>query len=139
MLTQSDNLLIAYRYLDASAGQVPEKALWHIKVQCFGSTNSWTHLAKLAAEKKPPIGYKPFALACIKHKQPVGEVEKYVDKMTAAEERYNLYSELGLWRKAFECASKIRDAQSSARFQEILQGCRDEQLVRAVQEHIAKS
>ena len=117
---------------------MPEKTLWHTKVQCYSSTHSWNHLAKLAAEKKPPIGYKPFALACIKHKQPASEVEKYVDKITDAEDRYDLYSELGLWRKAFECAVKIRDALSLTRFQEILQRCRDEQLERAVQDFVAK-
>lgn len=46
--------------------RVSEKALWHIRLQCYCRTGSWTQLTRLAAEKKSPIGYKPFAQACIK-------------------------------------------------------------------------
>ena len=46
--------------------KVPEKAFWHIKVQCFSRSGQWANLSRLAAEKKSPIGYKPFALACMK-------------------------------------------------------------------------
>lgn len=46
--------------------RVSEKTLWHIKIQCCCRSGSWAALNKLANEKKSPIGYKPFALACIK-------------------------------------------------------------------------
>jgi len=46
--------------------KVPEKALWHIKIHCFSLTGQWAHLSRLASEKKSPVGYKPFALACMK-------------------------------------------------------------------------
>lgn len=45
--------------------KVSEKALWHMKVQCYSSNGQWELLARLAQEKKSPIGYRPFARACI--------------------------------------------------------------------------
>ena len=46
--------------------RVSDKSLWNIKIQCYCRTASWGLLDKFSAEKKSPIGYKPFALACIK-------------------------------------------------------------------------
>lgn len=43
-----------------------DKSLYHLKIQCFGRTHSWPQLMKFCGEKKPPIGYKPFAEACVK-------------------------------------------------------------------------
>lgn len=111
--------------------KVSEKSLWHLKVQCYSKTGSWGNLTKLANEKKSPIGYKPFATACIKFKQPVSETEKYVDKISTPEDRFDLYMELQLWRKAFEVAAKLRDP---ARLTEVLRLCKDPQLERAIQE-----
>lgn len=46
--------------------KMSEKSLWHIKIQCFSRAGTWTNLQKLSSEKKSPVGYKPFVLACIK-------------------------------------------------------------------------
>lgn len=46
--------------------KVSEKMFWHIRVQCYGEKGQWNLLAKLANEKKSPIGYKVFATTCIK-------------------------------------------------------------------------
>jgi hypothetical protein len=115
--------------------KVSEKTLWHIKVQCFSRTGSWSNLAKLAAEKKSPIGYKPFALACMKQKQQSSETEKYVDKITSLEDRYELYTELSLWRKATECAFRLRD---TSRLTHVLRVCKDSLLERQIQEMLSK-
>lgn len=45
--------------------RVPEKALWHLRIHCCAAAKEWGLLARLAAEKKSPVGYKPFARACI--------------------------------------------------------------------------
>jgi len=45
--------------------RVPEKALWHVRINCCVVAKEWGLLSRLAAEKKSPVGYKPFALACI--------------------------------------------------------------------------
>jgi hypothetical protein len=47
--------------------KVSEKILWNLKIQCFCETESWEKLQNFANEKKSPIGYKPFAIACIKY------------------------------------------------------------------------
>lgn len=44
------------------------------------------------------------------------ETEKYIDKVTESEDRYDLYMELFLYKKAAETAIKIKD---SARLQEV--------------------
>jgi len=46
--------------------KVAEKLMWHVRVQVYCRRGSWLHLGKLAAEKKSPIGYKPFAVGCIR-------------------------------------------------------------------------
>ncbi len=46
--------------------KVSDKMLWHIKIQVYCRTASWDALTRLAAEKKSPVGYKPFALAAVK-------------------------------------------------------------------------
>jgi hypothetical protein len=45
---------------------VSEKLLWHIRINCYSSTNQWALLMKFASEKKSVVGYGPFARACIK-------------------------------------------------------------------------
>ena len=47
--------------------KISEKTLWHIRLECFAQCAAWGEIAKLAAEKKSPIGYRPFALICIRY------------------------------------------------------------------------
>jgi hypothetical protein len=47
--------------------KVSEKMVYHIKVEVFCKTGSLALLQKLATEKKSPIGYKPFAAACLRY------------------------------------------------------------------------
>ena len=49
--------------------KLSEKHLWRIKVQGLSRLGAYTQLNKLSDEKKSPIGYKPFATACIKYVQ----------------------------------------------------------------------
>jgi hypothetical protein len=45
--------------------KVSEKSLWYTKIFCYSSRGNWDMLLRLAQEKKSPVGYKPFARACI--------------------------------------------------------------------------
>lgn len=45
--------------------KVSEKSLWYTKIRCYSSRGQWDLLLRLAQEKKSPVGYKPFARACI--------------------------------------------------------------------------
>lgn len=95
--------------------RIPEKRLWHIKVKALAESEQWPQLRTLADSKaKPPIGYKPFAVAAIKGKQSVSEIMRYIDRVQDGEERYDLYCEAGLWKKAFEEAGKLRDVRRLA-------------------------
>eukprot|EP01041_Mallomonas_annulata_P005078 gene5078-10164_t len=115
--------------------RVVEKSVYMVKVECFSRAGQWDLLSKLAVEKKSPIGYKPFAMACVKYGQPQSEVEKYGDKIVSSEERYDLYCDLGYWRKAVEIATRLKD---QARLQEISRQCRDPQLERHIQDVCSK-
>lgn len=48
--------------------------------------------------------------------QTVSETEKYVDKVTSPEEKFDLFVDLQLWRRAFEVALKMKDP---ARLEEV--------------------
>jgi hypothetical protein len=103
----SDAEKIAKKY------RVPEKRLWHVKVRAFGESDQWTQLRQLADSKvKPPIGFKPFALAVIKGMQTVSEIMRYVDRVPSPEERYDLFCEARLWKRALdEATTKLKDGR----------------------------
>lgn len=115
--------------------KISEKMVWSIKIQCFSKTGQWALLKLLAAEKKSPLGYKPFARACIKFKQPVGETERYIDKIVTPEDRFELFVEVQLWKKAIEVAVKMKDP---ARLEEVGRTCKDSSIERQVQEYLSK-
>lgn len=45
--------------------KVSDKSIYYIKLKIYAERNEWTLLHKLGTEKKPCIGYKPFAIICI--------------------------------------------------------------------------
>lgn len=51
-----------------------------------------------------------------RYKFPLTETEKYIDRMTEADDRFELYMELSLYRKAADCAIRMKDA---VRLQEV--------------------
>jgi len=65
----------------------------------------------LSAEKKSPIGYKAFAVAAIKGKQPLGEIVRYIEKCPQAETRYDLFCSAKLWKPALQEAAKLDDVR----------------------------
>uniref|UniRef100_A0A7S4JMZ7 Vacuolar protein sorting-associated protein 16 homolog n=1 Tax=Odontella aurita TaxID=265563 RepID=A0A7S4JMZ7_9STRA len=92
--------------------RVPEKRLWHVKVRAFAESGQWANLRNLADSRtKSPIGYKPFALAAIRGKQGVSEVMRYAERIASAEDRYDLFCEAGLWKRALEEATKLQDGR----------------------------
>lgn len=90
--------------------RVPGKRLWHVKVRAFAASGQWVNLRSLADSRtKPPIGYKHFALAAIHGKQGMGDIMWYIEKVTDFEERYELFCESKLWRRALNEAKKLGD------------------------------
>ena len=92
--------------------RIPEKMMWHTKVKAFSQTDQWDNLRLLANSRtKSPIGYKPFARAAIKGRRPIVEILRYIDRITVPEERFSLYGEGSLWKRALEEAVKMKDAR----------------------------
>jgi len=90
--------------------RVPEKMLWHTKVKAFSETKQWRNLILLANSRtKSPIGYKPFARAAIKGRQSDSDIVRYIERISDSEERFSLYGEAGMWKRALEEAVKMKD------------------------------
>ena len=58
----------------------------------------------------------PVGITMVRYKQPANETEKYIDRITTAEDRFDLFMEIGSYRKAAEAAIKLKDG---ARLQEV--------------------
>jgi vacuolar protein sorting-associated protein 16 len=115
--------------------KVSEKSWWHIKIAAFGRLGAWGHLSKLAGEKKSPVGYAPFARVCIKHEQPMTEVERYIEKIASLEEKFDLFVDTKDWRKAADCARNLRDGE---KLTAVYNQCRDPTLQRQVKDLLTK-
>jgi hypothetical protein len=88
--------------------KVPEKRYYHLKVKAMAETGQWKHLHEFSQEKKPPIGFRPFAEACLRQKQ-MQEAERYISKISKDEEKYKIYCKVGMWQKAVDIAFKLKD------------------------------
>ena len=90
--------------------RIPEKMLWHTKVKAFSETRQWKNLKALADSRtKPPIGFKPFARAAIKGRQPSSDILRYIERVSTPEERFSLFGEASMWQKALDEAMKMKD------------------------------
>jgi hypothetical protein len=102
LLTDADKIAKKFR--------VPDKMVWHTKVQAFARTGQWANLRMLADSRaKPPIGFKPFARAAIRANQNSSEMMRYIDRVSDPEERFGLLCEASMWKPALEEAFKMRD------------------------------
>ena len=45
----------------------------------------------------------------VRHKQPVSETEKYIDKLPSLEDKFEMYMEVQLFVKACDIAIKLKD------------------------------
>lgn len=50
-------------------------------------------------------------LFIFRYGQPESEIEKYVDKITSADDKYDFYMDLRYWQKAADVAVKTKDEQ----------------------------
>jgi hypothetical protein len=46
---------------------------------------------------------------CDRNKRPNAEIEKFIEKITVQEEKYDLFVEIRSWKKAMETAVRLRD------------------------------
>jgi hypothetical protein len=80
-----------------------------MQINRYAAAGQWASLSKLANDKKSPVGYLPFAKACIQYNQPDFEIQKYVDKITSNSDKFELFVERKSWRLAADCARGLRD------------------------------
>mmetsp|Transcript_9444 Transcript_9444/g.14151 ORF Transcript_9444/g.14151 Transcript_9444/m.14151 type:complete len:1132 (-) Transcript_9444:64-3459(-) len=106
------NKLLAECEKLAKKFKVPEKRLWHTKIRAFSVTEQWGNMRYLAESRaKPPISFKYFASAAIKRNREVSDILWYVGKVVDGEERYDLYCEGKLWKRAFGEAKRLDDVR----------------------------
>jgi hypothetical protein len=90
--------------------RIPDKMLWHTKVKAFAETGQWKNLRALAESRtKPPIGFKPFARAAIRGRQTSSDILRYIERVSAPEERFSLYGEASMWKRALEEAVRMKE------------------------------
>jgi len=129
------SLLLAEAGRVAKNFKVPEKRFWHLKINALAASGQFENLKSFSNEKKSPVGYKPFAQACIKHKQPSGVVEGYIDRVALQEDRFDLYVEVRLWQKAAETAFRLKDP---LRLRQVQANCMMPGLQRSVEDLLVK-
>ena len=88
--------------------KVTEKRFYHLKVKAMAETQQWKHLHELSLERKPPIGFKPFATACLRAGNPL-EAERYIAQIPQFEERYDTWRQFEHWQQAANVASEMQD------------------------------
>jgi hypothetical protein len=102
LLTDADKIAKKFR--------VPEKLVWHTKVKAYAETKQWGQLRLLADSRaKPPIGFKPFARAAIKGSDSSSEKMRYIERVSDPEQRFSLFCEASMWKRALEEAFKMKD------------------------------
>ena len=112
--------------------RVPDKTLCYIRLDCICAARAWPALARLANEqRKPPIGFKPFALACIKYDLPQSEIAGYIDRITVLEDKFDMLVDTKMWARAADTAFKLKDEN---RLVQVGQRCNDQVLEKHIQE-----
>jgi len=135
---RDSNKLIAESEKLAKKFKVPEKRLWHTKIRAFAATDQWKNMRQLAESRtKVPISFKYFALEAIKHKQEVSDVLWYIQKVADGEERYDLFCEAKLWRRALDEAKRLDDIRRVMHIKSVCNSTEIQQLCDNFQESYA--
>lgn len=113
--------------------KVSEKTVYHLRIQCFCQRGDWEGLSRLASEKKPPVGFRPFAVSAIKYGAPDSDIERYVEKVYEPKDKFELYMEMRSYTKAAEVAYKMKDEDL---LREVSRACNDSVLERQIGEMI---
>ena len=126
-LTKADELRSVFR--------MSEKACYHIKVHALSAIHDWAGLREFSRKKRPPIGFDPFAEACIEHGDMVAAVY-YIDRIPADAEKLALYKRAAAWEKAVDTALRMRDGDALRMIQ---RECRDLTLIGKIETHLRRN
>lgn len=111
--------------------RVSDKRLCFIKIRAFASAGQWARLAALANERRNPVGFKPFAKACLRFRQQPADVDQYIERITPPEDRFELFMQNRSFVKAADVAFKSHDQR---RLMEVREACDDPELKRSILE-----
>ena len=67
-------------------------------------------------DRLPLLLHAMLSLLCCRHHQPLSDTEQYIEKISSLDERFELFMELKLFRKAADTANRLKDA---AKLQEV--------------------
>jgi len=94
--------------------KVNDKRYYWTKIKAHAAVMDWESLEKFAKEKKPPIGYAPFAETCIEARA-FKEADKYTAKISPdqADVKVDLFLQTKNFPEAIEAAKSAKDKQVS--------------------------
>ncbi|KAJ2160625.1 Vacuolar protein [Coemansia sp. RSA 552] len=90
--------------------RVPEPRFYLIKIAALVGRRDWVELARLASARKSPVGYRPFADACINALQ-YQEAARYIARCDTRDQP-RLFLRIGFFREAADAAASTKDIDS---------------------------
>ncbi len=97
--------------------KVSESKFYYAKLLALAEKGKWEQLRKFAESKKSPIGYAPFADACVTYNN-VKEAKEYVAKIPEMHIQAPLYVRMEAYREAAQCAHQLKDPNALLQIRE---------------------
>lgn len=88
--------------------KVPEPQFYYVKIRALASQRDWAALTAFSNERRPPIGFRPFADVCVGEGATL-EAKKYAMRLPDYDEKVELLLSLGAFTEAAEIAAKAKD------------------------------
>eukprot|EP01116_Phalansterium_solitarium_P018834 TRINITY_DN5113_c0_g4_i1.p2 TRINITY_DN5113_c0_g4~~TRINITY_DN5113_c0_g4_i1.p2 ORF type:complete len:859 (+),score=366.88 TRINITY_DN5113_c0_g4_i1:2904-5480(+) len=88
--------------------KVPETRFYWLKINALAGIRDWASLERLAKDKKPPIGFAPFADVCLQAGE-AREAAKYIPRISELEERGSYWIQARNFVEAVETAKLIKE------------------------------
>eukprot|EP00180_Rhodochaete_pulchella_P001046 Plantae.Rhodophyta-Rhodochaete_pulchella.ctg18655.p2 GENE.Plantae.Rhodophyta-Rhodochaete_pulchella.ctg18655~~Plantae.Rhodophyta-Rhodochaete_pulchella.ctg18655.p2 ORF type:complete len:214 (+),score=37.00 Plantae.Rhodophyta-Rhodochaete_pulchella.ctg18655:82-642(+) len=88
--------------------QIPDRRFSWMCLTAMSSLDDFQGLASLCSKDEPPIGFGPFAEACLSRKN-VPEAIRYAHRITDQREKARMLARCGLGREAAEIASRLNN------------------------------
>jgi hypothetical protein len=85
----SDSRCLEFANNLARKFKAPEKLFYHTKAKALAQSKQWKRLEMFSHERKPPIGFTPFAQYCL-DKNNKDEARKYVDRIVDNDDKFKV-------------------------------------------------
>ena len=81
---------------------------YYVRIRALAGQRDWAALTALSNERKPPVGYRPFAEACQAEGATI-EAKKFALRLPDYDEKADMLLSLGAFTEAAEIAGKAKD------------------------------